>query len=359
MKRIALLLVVAVKIFADDNPFESLRILQADLDEKKNPTTEEIQFLEANETFDFLYAGPMITGGASNLSAGDFSWTPLTPLFIKFYGLWDEDRKSISIINRYSMNLSSTYQVGITNWLDFTLTIQGMVNWEKNKTSGGFGDVLVGIGIPLMYEGLHQPAMRIVINQTFPSGKYQNLNPDLLGLDSTGLGAYQTQFGFRISKILLFQTKHPIQLRAAYSVNVPTSVHVENLNSYGGANGTDGTLSTAVSQEADLACEISLSRHWVFALDLVYNWAAHTAFTGFPGYGNAIFDEGEDPEDSLRFNFAPPAVGVGSNDQLSLAPAIEYNPSEYITFLTGVWFNVYGRNVAKFISVGAVFSYSW
>lgn len=131
------------------------------------------------------------------------------------------------------------------------------------------------------------------------------------------------------------------------------------MNSYGGGEGTNGTLSTTVSQEVDLAFELSLTRHWVFAFDLVYNWAAHTAFTGFPGYGTPIFDDGEDLEDSLRFNFAPPAIGVGSNDQLSMAPAIEYNPSEYITFLAGVWFNVYGRNVAQFISVGAVFSYSW
>lgn len=346
-------------IFATEDPLESARILQDNLDEKQNPSPQEIQFLEANETFDFLYAGPLITGGASNLHPGSFSWTPLTPLFMKSYGLWDEDRKSVSTPNRYSMNLSSTYQVGITNWLDFTLTIQGMVNWEKNKTSGGFGDMLVGIGIPLMYEGLYQPAMRIVINEIFPTGKYQKLNPNLLGLDATGLGTYQTQFGFRISKIILWQTKHPIQVRGAYSVGIPTSVHVKDFNSYGGTDGTDGTISTTVYQEADLAFELSLTRHWVFAFDLVYNWAAHTTFTGFPGDGAATFDEGIDLEDSFRFDLTPPAVGAGSNDQLSMAPAIEYNPSEYITFLAGVWFNVYGRNVPKFIAAGAVFSYTW
>jgi hypothetical protein len=278
---------------------------------------------------------------------------------MQFYGLWDKNRKSVSITHRYSMNLSSTYQVGITNWLDFTLILQGMVNWEKSKTSGGFGDTIAGIGIPLLYEGLYQPAMRIVINQTFPTGKYQKLNPNLLGLDATGLGTYQTQFGFRISKIILWQTKHPMQLRGAYSVGVPTSVHVKGFNSYGGTHGTDGTISTAVYQEADMAFELSLTKHWVFAFDLVYNWAAHTEFTGFPGDAASVFDDSDDPEDSLRFDFTPPVVGIGSNDQLSMAPAIEYNPNEYINFLAGVWFNVYGRNVAKFIAVGAVFSYTW
>ena len=69
--------------------------------------------------------------------------------------------------------------------------------------------------------------------------------------------------------------------------------------------------------------------------------------------------DNEDPEDSLRFDLAPPVVGIGSNDQLSMAPAIEYNVNESMNFLAGVWFNVYGRNVAKFIGVGFVFSYTW
>jgi len=356
---VVFVLLLPIRIFTEEDVFESIRVLQENLEEKEQPTPQEAQFLSANEPFDFLYAGPLITGGASNLSPGTFSWTPLTPLFMDFYGLWDENRKSVDIAHRYALNLSSSYQVGITKWLDLTLIIQGAVNWEEHKTGGGFGDMLVGIGIPLMYEGLYQPAMRIVINQTFPTGKYQHLNPKLLGLDATGLGAYQTQFGFRISKIILWHSKHPIQLRGAYSLNVPTKVHVKGFNSYGGGKGTDGTLSSAISQEVDLAFEWSLTKHWVFAFDLVYNWANRLEFKGFPGYGSAVFDDNEDPEDSLRFDVAPPVVGIGSNDQLSMAPAIEYNVNEYINFLIGVWFNVYGRNVAKFIGVGAVFSYTW
>jgi hypothetical protein len=359
MNKFIIALSLPLLLAAEEPSYESMRVLQDSLDEKENPTEEETQFLKANQTFTPLYAGPMITGGASNLYQGDFSWTPLTPLFTKFYGIWDHHRKSQTITDRYSLNLSSSYQVGITDWLDFTLTFQGVLNWEKNKHSGGFGDLTAGIGIPLLYEGLYQPAMRLVINQTFPTGRYQRLNPKLLGLDATGLGAYQTQFGLRVSKIILWWTKHPINLRGAYSVGVPTSVHVRGFNSYGGAHGTKGTLSTAANQEADLAFELSLTRHWVLAFDLVYNWGAHIHFEGFPGRGETLFDEGLDPEDSLRFDFSAPVVGVGSNDQLSMAPAIEYNPNEHISFLTGVWFNVYGRNVAKFVGVGATFSYSW
>lgn len=354
-----LFLLASASLFAEDTHFHSLRILQDHLEDKHHPSAEEQRFLEASETFDFLYAGPLITGGASNLAPGDFSLTPLTPLFMRFYGLWDENRKSVSITPRYALNISTTFQVGILEWLDFTLVVHDVINWEKNKTAGGFGDMLIGFGIPLMFEGLHQPAMRFVINQTFPTGKYQNLKPHLLGLDATGLGTYQTQFGFRISKIILTETNHPVQLRGAYSINIPTSVHVKGFNSYGGTYGTDGTISTTINQDANVAVEVSLTKHWVLACDLVYNWAARTKFTGYPGRGATSFDDGEDPEDSLRFDFGPPVVGTGSNDQLSISPAIEYNPSENINFLTGVWFNVWGRNVAKFVAVGAVFSYSW
>lgn len=363
MKRsLIALLLFPLMIFAeeeDDDYLESFRLLEDRFDEKEQHTPDEIQFLEVNKTFDFLYAGPLITGGASNLAPGSFSWTPLTPLFMKFYGLWDQNRKSINTTNRYSMNLSTSFQAGITNWLDCTLTLQGAINWEKHKTSGGFGDLLLGIGIPLMYEGLHQPAMRLVINEVFPTGKYQKLNPNLLGLDATGLGSYQTQFGFRISKIIFWHSKHPMQIRGAYSIAVPTSVHVKGFNSYGGGKGTDGRISSYISQESDFAFEWSMTKHWVFAFDLVYNWANSAKFKGFPGYGEPIFDATIDPVDSLRLDFTAPVVGIGSNDQLSMAPAIEYNPSESLNSLIGVWFNVYGRNVPKFVGIGATFSYTW
>ena len=121
MKRwlIALTVVVPMTIFAEENSLESLRILRDHFDEKEHPSPEEIQFLKANQTFDFLYAGPLITGGASNLYPGSFSWTPLSPLFMKFHGLWDQDRKSISTTHRHalkSIQLLSGWDYGMARF---------------------------------------------------------------------------------------------------------------------------------------------------------------------------------------------------------------------------------------------------
>lgn len=345
-------------VFAEDE-LKSYRDLEGDLERKKQPTEEEKRFLEASERFDPWYSGPLITGGPSNLAAGVYSITPYEFLFTTNYALWDENRRTQNMTDRFVFSGSTTFQAGITNWLDTTLILQGAANWQGNKSSGGFGDMTVGIGIQILSEGLYQPAIRFVFNETFPTGKYQHLRGRLEGLDATGLGSYQSQFGLRIGKLILWDTQHPIYLRGAYSISVLTDVHVKGFNSYGGGKKTNGTVRPGYAQQANAAIEWSLTQNWALALDLVYNWSARTTFKGFPGVSETTFDNGGDPIDSIRFEGEAPSVGVGSNDQFSLAPAIEFIPTASVNFLLGVWFNVYGRNVPQFVAVGTNMSYTF
>ncbi len=317
-----------------EEPIKTPEEIQRDLEQ------DEILFKQALEMFNPWYAGPLLTGGAHMMPPGVGVIQPYV-FVTDTYALWDSERKTVHIHDNWSVNPSiSPILVGLTDWLDMAFSIQGFYNWQRDshdkvRDGGGYGDCTLGVGFPLMKEDLKKPAIKFVFNETFPTGKYQRLNPSKIGLDATGAGSFQSQFGLRISKLYFWSRKHPVNLRAAYSYTIPSRVHVREFNSYGGSDGTAGTVNPGNYQQANAAFEYSFTQKWVFALDAVYTWKNKTKFHGTPGFTSTG---------------ALATVGGGSNDQLSFAPAIEYNPTPILNFLAGVWFDVYGRNTGQFVS---------
>jgi hypothetical protein len=305
---------------------------------------DEALFKEAQEMFNPWYTGPLLTGGAHMMPPGSANIQPY--IFVTdTYGLWDSERDSVNISDKWTLNPQFVIQTGITNWLDILLAVQGTVNWQKNQCSGGYGDTYLSIGFPILEEGLYRPAIKVTVSETFPTGRYQNLQPKKLGLDSSGAGSYQTGFGIRISKLFFWSYKHPMNLRASYTYTIPSDVHVKGFNTYGGGHGTRGKVKPGNSSQADVAFEYSFTQRWVFATDVVYTWANKTTFAGKRG----------------TIDGSPASVGGGSNDQLSLAPAIEYNWNANLGILGGAWFDVYGRNTSKFVSgiLSVTYTFSW
>ncbi len=292
-------------------------------------------FKQAEEMFNPWYTGPLLTGSAHMMPPGSANIQPYV-FVTDNYAVWDHNRHTINIPNKVNLNPSiSGFQFGITKWLDMLISIQGNVNWQSGKCNGGFGDSSVNVGFRLLEETLHYPALKFCFIETFPTGNYQKLNPNQLGLDSTGAGSFQSGLGLRLSKLVFWSNKHPMNLRASYTYTIPSSVHVRGFNTYGGGYGAAGKVRPGNSSQANAAFEYSFTQRWVFATDLVYTWANKTTFSGNPG--------------TLKGGKTS-TVGYGSSDQLSLAPAFEYNPNPNLGFIAGVWFDVYGRNTSKFVS---------
>ncbi len=318
-----------VREFIQEEPIKTPQEIQLELD------ANERLFKEAQEMFNPWYSGPLLTGGAHMMPPGSANIQPY--LFVTDnYAVWNSKRKSVNIPDRWVVNPSITgLQFGLTDWLDMIVALQGFVSWQSGKHDGGFGDTLVGVGFPILKEDLKRPAIKFVFNEIFPTGKYQRLSPRKFGLDGAGSGSFQSQFGLRISKLFFWSRKHPVNLRALYSYTIPSSVSVRNFNAYGGGFGTAGKVRPGNSQQVDAAMEYSFTQKWVVALDAVYVWANKTTFHGTAG---------------TTSTGSTAAVGGGYSDQLSFAPAIEYNPTANLNFLAGVWFDVYGRNTSKFVS---------
>jgi hypothetical protein len=79
-------------------------------------------------------------------------------------------------------------------------------NWatqrERSAQGGSLGDTLVGGKYRFVEndkEGL-RPSISAVAKVKFPTGKYDNLSPDKLGIDLTGNGSYEYILGLNVSK---------------------------------------------------------------------------------------------------------------------------------------------------------------
>ncbi len=319
--------------------------------EMEHKTPEEIQqelddaeakFERAKKMFNPWYAGPLVTPSASMMPPGSANIQPY--LFIQGnYAAFNEDRKSISLEhNLYTATVMTPMQVGVTSSTDVVVNPSAQASWQNHHSGGGFGDLGVTYGFKIQSETLYVPKFKFTVGETFPTGRYKNLNST--GLNGTGGGSYKTTFGFATGKLIWWTYPNPMNTRLFIGYTISTTVNVSGYNAYGGGIGTRGRVRPGNEITADFGYELSFNQKWVLALDVVYVCQNRTKFHGTPG---------------VTKTGATAAVGGGFNDNLSLAPALEYNFSDVFAVLAGVQFSVYGRNSANFINGQLSVEYSW
>ena len=87
--------------------------------------------------------------------------------------------------------------------------------------------------------------------------------------------------------------------------------------------------------KGNFAYELSITQKIVLALDLIYEYYDKKTFKGING---------------TNLDGTPATVGGLCSDKLSLAPAIEYNFTEDISLVSGLWFTVLGKNKLDFMA---------
>ena len=324
---------ISADVVEEDSPAPT-EIVSPEVIEQQLESAEKL-FQEAREMFNPWYAGPLLTGSAHILGPGLWNIQPY--LFVTTeYGTYNNKRQTTNTPNTIVVNVPVTLQAGIFKWLDASLTVQGFYNYTQGQHSTHWGDTTLGIGIGLVEEGPYLPAFSIQLNQSFPTGKYENLDATKLGTDSTGSGAYQTSFGLNFTKVVWWWLlEHPMCFRAAFAYKLSTTVPVHGFHAYGGGFDANGKVRPGNVINIDIGYEFSFTQKWVIATDFVYVYQNETTFNGIAGT-------------SLTGDPAPNSLP--SSDQLSLAPALEYNPTPNLGIVGGVWFTVWGRNSAEFIS---------
>ena len=337
MKKLFWLFVFPLVLHAQE-VMKSPEEIQAELE------AAESQFKQAQEMFSPWYTGPLITPGASMMPPANGNTQPY--LFVTDnYAAFDRERKSVKLPNSLiQVKGSANIQTGLTDNLDVNVTIASEGNWQSNHHGGGFGDMSVVGGFLIYKQTRYVPAMKFTISEIFPTGKYKNLNSNGLNLDGVGAGAYSTQFGLGFAKVVLWTTQHPMNLRCFFGYQLSTVVNVKGFNVYGGGTGCSGRVHPGNIFSTDFGYEISLSQSWVAAIDVVYSMTKSTKFHGNPG---------------TRSDGSAASVGTGYSDNLSLAPALEYNWNPNLGLIAGAWFSVYGRNSLNFLSGIISLTYSF
>jgi hypothetical protein len=310
---------------------------------EKQLTDAEKEFDEAKKMFNPWYAGPLLTPSAHIIGPQLYNIQPYA-FFTNDYAVYDSHGHSHDIPHRHQISVPLYLQYGIVNRLEALLLVKGIHNRQGGHSATNWGDTAFALGFAILKEAPYQPAIAVYLKETFPTGRYQKLNRKKDGVDGMGAGSYQTTLSLDFSKVIWWWTKHPMATRLSLNYTLAAPVHVRGFNTYGGVRKTHGTIGVVNTFEGDFGYEFSFTQRWVVALDVVYTYSSKSKFSGHRGRDAAG---------------AHALVGGPFNDQLSLAPALEYNPNANLGFLAGVWFPVWGRNSTKFFSEIISLTYTW
>jgi len=301
------------------------------------------QFLDIS-TLPWL-TGPLIVQQGEVIPRGHFQIEGYLFVGIET-GFYDEHWHSHSTPNFYSLNPELFVYVGLTEWMDIFFVPQVFYNITQGESSIHFGDLPINLEFQFLSSDAYTwvPGVKFSLGEVFPTGKYQHLNPKKKGTDISGAGSFITVADLVFYKVFHIKNLHYLSTTLDFEYAVPAPVHVKGLNAYGGGRETKGTVYPGNSFSAIFSFEYTFNEHWVFALDNIYT---HTNKDRFSGKRGA----------DLSGN--PAKVGDPSSEQISFAPAIEYNFSEHLGIIAGTWFSAFGRNSNVFRNavVNIVYNY--
>jgi hypothetical protein len=275
--------------------------------------------------------GPLLAPNGRTMPAGHFNFEPYG-----FYTIYPAQFRNIEV--------TPILTAGINDFLDIQTSIPYDYSWDMGQYGQGIGDYSLGLGIQVLRQGKHKalPDLRVVLQEIVPTGKFDNLNPNGLGTDQTGTGSYQTTLALNFQHLMEIDNVHYLRSRFSVEGARAHGVTVEGVNAFGGTQFTQGKIKPWTSYSLDLAFEYSLTQHWVPVFEMLYVGSSAANFSGNPGFT---------PGGTVA------SVGGGGGNQMSLAPAIEYNFSQNLGIIFGVWFSVTGTPAGQFTANSLAINY--
>jgi hypothetical protein len=276
-----------------------------------------------------LATGPLLAPSPYTVPPGHVDLEPY--LYVNFstgvYNNHWEHQKESSLSK--NIEFVPMIQVGVLSFMDLDLVPQFIHNSAGGKGASGIGDFGVQLGFQVLRQNHYPIALKIAIQEIFPTGAYHNLNSSLNGVDAFGSGAFTTKVTIASGYKMPLSPSRDLRIRLATSYAIPSSVHVEGPNAYGGDPTTFGDVTNAGTFDLVCGIEYSITRNWVLSMDIDSLWQHATKFKG-----RTLSPVGKD----------------GSTYVLSMAPALEYNFNATYGFIGGAWFSVLGRNHTSYVN---------
>jgi hypothetical protein len=284
---------------------------------------------------DAWWTGPMLAPNATTLPQGHLLIEPYLYDVIT-QGFYNSSGSRVSAPHENGYGSLTYMNYGLFN----KLTVGLIPTFGYNEPSNGPGSSGVGIGdltvqgqyrLHLFHEGGWLPTTSINVQETLPTGKYDQLARPSDGL---GAGALTTTLGLYTQTFLWMPNGRILRARFNVTQAFSRGVNVEDVSVYGTSQGFRGHASPGAVLLVDLAAEYSLTRHWVLAGDAVYR---HQYNTPAMGYNIA------DPTQLISLN-------SGSSQAFGLAPAIEFNFNSKVGVILGTRVFPAGKNTTDSIT---------
>jgi hypothetical protein len=285
------------------------------------------------------WTGPLLAANAGTLPPGHFLFEPY---FFDIIPTASIDRHGghhpVPDENNYG---SFSYLIyGVTDRFNLSLIPRfgfQQIAGGKNSSNLQLGDWSFQAQYQLTQfeEGHLLPTISLNIGETFPTGKFDRLDP---ASDGFGTGAYATTFSLYSQSYFWMPTGRILRTRLNFTYALSNRVPIRDMSVYGTANGFLGEAHPGPSFYGDLGLEYSITRNWVAAMDL---WL-----------------EQDDPTHVAGFQAnAPLAFSSGMGRELLLAPALEYNWSPAFGIIMGARIVAWGRNETQSVAPVLAISY--
>jgi hypothetical protein len=290
---------------------------------------------------DAWWTGPIVAAGAATLPQGHALIEPYVYDVIT-RGRYDSDGnyRSTDTVHSYG---SLTYMLyGFTD--SFTAGV--IPTFSFNDVDHGTDSSRIGVGdvtlqgqfrLSQFRAGSHVPTSSLVVQQTLPTGKYDQLGTRTG--DGSGAGAYTTSLAVHSQYYFWMPNGRILRTRLNVAYAISDSVDVTDVSVYGTREGFRGHADPGDTFSIYSAWEYSVTRNWVLALDVFYQHDASTRIRG-----TDLVTDGATPER------VPFAADSGSAWRFGLAPAIEYNFNSRIGVIVGTRWFADGRNTGASVT---------
>lgn len=128
------------------------------------------------------FTGPLLAPTPINMKPGHPAIEPTVTVF-NTYGEYNANWKLKKLDTTWAINPLVDFQFGITNNLGIETLVSFISNFQNGKSASYFQDsiVLFGYQVSNDIKDSWVPDFRVFLQETFPTGNYQKLDPDKQG----------------------------------------------------------------------------------------------------------------------------------------------------------------------------------
>lgn len=306
----------------------------ADMDAQQQPSPQTGAARQSLD--DAWWTGPLLAPSAATLPRGHVLIEPYV-YDATTQGFYNSSGARVSAPHSNGFGSLTYINYGLAN----KFTVGLIPTFGYNDVSAGLNSAGIGLGdltvqaqyrISQFHEGRWIPTTSINVQETFPTGRYDQLGSR--PSDGFGAGACTTTLGLFSQTFFWLPNGRILRARFNLTQAFSNNVNVQDVSVYGTEAGFRGHANPGSTLLIDAAGEYSVTRSWVLALDAIYRHQGNTAVAGYN-----ILDANQ-----------PVQLNSGFSQEFGFAPAIEYNWKRSVGVIFGARLIGPARNTARTIT---------